>query len=104
MKRDNWRAILVTLTTRLPFTLGWLLGDAEWAIGGVRGAHGHECGNVFRRSGGMVEGAPDRLMAAYLTWRGIPGPADSCQWRGVPNNHSSHRRSRARTAMRQWPA
>ena len=36
-------------------------------MGVVRGAHGNELGDFFHRSGG----APERLMAAYLTWRGI---------------------------------
>ena len=74
MNRDNWRTTVLTLTPHLPFTFGWLVGDVEWAIGIARGAHGHEWGDFFLRSGGMTEGAPDRLMAAYLTWRGIPLP------------------------------
>ena len=47
MNHDNWRTTVLTLTTRLPFTLGWLVGDAEWAMGMARGAHGHECGEFF---------------------------------------------------------
>ena len=43
-------------------------------MGVVRGAHGNEWGDFFHRSGALVEGAPERLMAAYLTWRGIPLP------------------------------
>ena len=39
-----------------------------------RGAHGHQWGDFFCRSAGMTEGAPKRLMAAYLTWRAIPLP------------------------------
>ena len=72
MDRNNWRATVLILTTRLPFTFGWLVGDAEWATGVLRGTHGHEWGDFFRRSGGLVKGAPERLMAAYLTWRGMP--------------------------------
>ena len=67
MNHDNWRATVLTLTTRLPLTFGWLVGDAEWAMGVVRAAHGHEWGDCFCRSGGMVEGTPERLMAACLT-------------------------------------
>ena len=74
MNRDNWRTTVLTLTTRLPFTFGWLVGDADWAMGGVCEAHGHWWGYFFCRSGGRTEGAPERLMAAYLTWRGIPLP------------------------------
>ena len=74
MNRDNWRATVLTLTTRLPFTFDWLPGDAESAMGVVRGAHGHEWGDFLRRSGGIVKGAPKRLMAVYLTCRGIPLP------------------------------
>ena len=40
----------------------------------VRGAHCHEWGEFLRRSGAMTEGATERLMVAYLTWRGIPLP------------------------------
>ena len=103
MNRDNWRTTVLTLTCHLSFTFCWLVGEAERAMGVVRGAHGHRWGYSFRRSGGMTEGAPERLMAAYLTWRGYPSPADSCQRRVVPTNHSSHHRSSARMAMRQWP-
>ena len=35
MKRDNWHTTLLTPTTRLPFTFGWLVGDAEWAMGSL---------------------------------------------------------------------
>ena len=72
MYRDNWRTTVITLTTRLPFTFSWQVGDAEWAIGVVHGAHGNEWGDFSHRSGGLVEGASERLMVAYLTWRGIP--------------------------------
>ena len=61
-------------TTRLPFAFGWLVGDTEWAMGIVRGAHGGEWGDFFHRSGAVNPGATERLMAAYLTWRGIPLP------------------------------
>ena len=72
MNCDNWRTTVLSFTTRLPFTFGWLVGDAESAMGIARGAQGHEGRDFFRRSGSMTEGAPKRLMAAYLTWRGIP--------------------------------
>ena len=72
MNLDNYRTTVVTLTIRLPFTFGWLVGDAEWAMGIVRVAHGHEWGEFFRRSGAMTEGATERLMAAHLTCGGIP--------------------------------
>ena len=70
----NYRTTVVTLTTRLPFAFGWLVGDAEWSMGIVCCAHGSEWGDFFHRSGAMTEGATSRLMAAYLTWRGIPLP------------------------------
>ena len=38
------------------------------------GAHGAEWEDFFHRSGAMTPGAAERLMAAYLTWRGIPPP------------------------------
>ena len=74
MNRDNWRSTVITLTTRLPFTFGLVVGDAGLAMGVVCGAHGNKWGDFFQRSGGLFEGAPERLMAAYLTWRGIPLP------------------------------
>ena len=74
MNLNNYCTTIVTLTSRLPFIFGWLVGDAEWAMGVVRGAHGCEWGNFFHRSGALIEGAPGRLMAAYLTCRGIPLP------------------------------
>ena len=47
----------------------------EWAIGIARGAHGAEWGDFFHRGGAMTRGATEWLMAAYLTWRGIPPPS-----------------------------
>ena len=73
-KQNNYRNIVVTLTTRLPIAFGWLVGDAEWAMGIARGAHGAEWGDFFHRGGALTPGATERLMAAYLTWRGIPPP------------------------------
>ena len=72
--QNNYRNIVVTLTTRLPIAFGWLVGDAEWAMGIARGAHGADWGDFFHRGGAMTPGATERLMAAYLTWRGIPPP------------------------------
>ena len=48
---NNYRIIVVTLTNRLPIAFGWLVGDAEWAMGIARGAHGGEWGEFFHRSG-----------------------------------------------------
>ena len=67
MNRDNWRTTVLTLTTCLPFTFGWLVGDVECAMGMIRGADGHEWGDFSRCSGVMTKGAPERLMAANLT-------------------------------------
>ena len=47
--QNNYRNIVVTLTTRLPIAFGWLLGDAEWAMGIARGAHGAGWGDSFHR-------------------------------------------------------
>ena len=74
MNLNNYRTTIVTLTTRLPFAFSWLMGDAEPVMGIVRGAHGGECGDFLHRSGAMTPEATQRLMAAYLTWRGIPLP------------------------------
>ena len=103
MNLNKYGTTVVTLTTRLLFAFGWLVVDAEWVMGIVRGAHGHEWGEFFRRSGAMTGGATERLMAAYLTWWAYPNPAASNHWLGAPNSRTSHRRGRARTAMRQWP-
>ena len=43
-------------------------------MGIARGAHGAEWGDFFHRGGAMTQRATERLMAAYLTWRGIPPP------------------------------
>ena len=72
--QNNYRNIIVTLTTRLLTAFGWLVGDAEWAMNIARGAHGAEWADFFHRGGAMTPGATERLMAAYLTRRGIPAP------------------------------
>ena len=74
MNHNNHRTIVVNLTTRLPFAFGWLVEDAEWAMGIARGAHGGEWGKFFHRGGAMTPGATERLMAAYLTCRGTLPP------------------------------
>ena len=43
-------------------------------MGIARGTHGAKWGNFFHRGGAVTPGATKRLMAAYLTWRGIPPP------------------------------
>ena len=57
MNFNNYRTTVVTLTTRLPFALRWLVGDTEWGMGIVRGAHGGELGDFFHCSGAMTAGA-----------------------------------------------
>ena len=93
---NNYRITVVTLTTRLPFAFGWLVGDAEWAMGIVRGAHGGRWGNFFHRSGAMTAGATERLMAAYLTLRGptpptkTPASGTACPTAARPNAAAGH--------------
>ena len=72
--QNNYRNIIVTLTTRLLIAFGWLVGDAERAMNIARGAHGAEWADFFHRGGAMTPGATERLMAAYLTRRGISAP------------------------------
>ena len=72
--QNNYRNIVVTLTTRLSIAFDWLVGDAEWVMGIARGAHGAEWGDFLHRGGAMTPGATERLMAAYLSRRGIPPP------------------------------
>ena len=43
-------------------------------MGVARGAHGAQWGDFFHRGGARTPGATERLMAAHLTWRGIPPP------------------------------
>ena len=74
MNHNNYRTVVVILTGRLPIAFGWLVEDAEWPMGIARGAHGAESGDFFHRGLAMTPGATERLMAAYLTWRGIPPP------------------------------
>ena len=74
MNLNNYRTTVVTLAGRLPFTFCWLVWDAEWVMRVVRGAHGGELADFFHCSGALIQGAPERLMAAYLMWRGIPLP------------------------------
>ena len=62
MNFNNYRTTVVTLTNGLPFAFSWLVGDAEWAMGIVRSAHGGEWGDFFHRSGAMTPGATKWLM------------------------------------------
>ena len=39
MNPNNYHTTVLTLTIRLPFAFGWPVGEAEWAMGIVRGAH-----------------------------------------------------------------
>ena len=43
-------------------------------MGVTRGAYGAEWGDFFHRGGAPTPGATERLMAAYVMWRGIPPP------------------------------
>ena len=63
MNLNNYCTTVVTLTSRLPFALSWLVGDAEWAMGVVRGAHRRKWGDFFHRSGALTEGATERQKA-----------------------------------------
>ena len=64
MNHNNYRTIVVTLTTRLPFAFGWLEGDADCAMGIACSTHGGKWGEFFNRGGAMTPGATRRLMAA----------------------------------------
>ena len=72
MNIHNYRAATVALTTRLPFALGWLVGDGKLAIGLAQNAPGHEWADFFLRSGGLRPDTIDRVMAAWLTRQQIP--------------------------------
>ena len=62
MNLNNYRTIVVTLTTRLPIAFGRLVGDAEWAMGIACGAHGGVGGFLPPRPGPDLRG--DREAAA----------------------------------------
>ena len=42
MNVENYRAVTVALSIRLPFASEWLVGDREWAMALAQNAHGHE--------------------------------------------------------------
>ena len=58
MSLINYRTTVVTLTIRLTFAFSWLVGDTEWAMGTVCGAHGGEWGDFFHCSRAMTGGEP----------------------------------------------
>ena len=103
MNHYNYRTIVFTLTTRLPIAFGWLVGDAQWAMGIAHGAHGGDWGELFHRSVAMTPGATERVMAAYRTCRGIPPPRSLRLLAQRAKHRTSRRRHRACTAMLQWP-
>ena len=74
MNIQNYRAVTVAPSSRLPLALRWLVSDGEWAMGLARNAHGHEWGDLFWRSWGLRPDIIERVMAAWLTWRQIPVP------------------------------
>ena len=69
---QKYRVVTIALTTRLSFTFSWLMKGAQWAIGIVRAAQGHERGGSLRCSRGLLLYAHKSQMAAWFTWRGIP--------------------------------
>ena len=72
MNLANYRAFTFALSIRLPFAFGWLVGGPKWAMGLARNPHGHECRDLFFRSGGLRPDAVDSVIASWLTWRQIP--------------------------------
>ena len=74
MNIDNYRAIALVLTTRVAFAFGWLVGDAEWAMGIFQGSHDHEWGGFLPRRGDLLPDAHERVLAAWLTLTKIPVP------------------------------
>ena len=104
MNVENYSANTVALSTRLPFALGGLVGDGEWAMGLARSAHGHEWGGLFYHSGGLRPGHNIyRVKAAWLTWRQIPVPG----WLQPVVQRAHHppvpHHSRAPMETRPWP-
>ena len=73
---DNYRAITIPLTICLPFAFSWLAGDAEWAIWSVLNSHGHEWPKFHHCSGGLLPGAHEGLIRAWLIWSDLPIPSN----------------------------
>ena len=72
MNNEKYTSGTAALSSRLPFALGWLVGDGEWAMRLARNACGHEWEDLFWQNGGLRPDIIDRVMAAWLTWRKIP--------------------------------
>ena len=76
MNIDNYMAATLALTTRLPLAFGWLVGDAEAAMGIILGALSQKWGEISCRSGGLCPGdTTQRLIAPWMTWRQSPVPS-----------------------------
>ena len=98
---QNYRAVTVILFPRLPFAFGWLVGNAEWAMGIVRGAHSHECGDLLFRSVNLRPGdAMERLMLAWMTRRQTSIPRWPSLWSNRPISRPFSRHNRAHMDMR----
>ena len=75
MNIENYRAVTLALPACIPVAFAWLVGDAESAIEILRGTHGHDRGDLSRRSGDLrPSNAIERLVAAWMTLRLIPVP------------------------------
>ena len=48
-------------------------------MGMVEGSHGYEWRDFIRCSGGLTHDGNERLMGAWLTWRGLPIPMHGMQ-------------------------
>ena len=60
MNHNNYRTTVITLTTRLPFAFGWLVGDGHrprrrwWRVGGILSLQrGHDPGGDREADGGL---------------------------------------------------
>ena len=72
--RRSATTVVVSLLTNLTHHFGWFERDTEWAMGLVQGLHGHEWWKIVLRGGAWVLDGHQRLMEAWIRWRGFSPP------------------------------
>ena len=100
---ENYRAVTLALTARIPFAFRWLVGNAKCAMGIVCGAHGHEWGDLLRYGRGPRPGdAIEILMPAWMTWRQISVPRTIRPAVERAISHPSPHQYQAHMKVRLW--
>ena len=104
MNVENYRAVTVALSIRLPLAFRWLVGDAESAMGLAQSARGHEWGELSFCSGRLRPGDNIyRVMAAWLTSDKTLSPTGYDLLSNGPISQPSRHHKRAPMEMRPWP-